>query len=149
MRTSHLSTMVLGLFLNKGLKKITRWSNEHDPFPVSLQPKHKEQREGIRTQLWAELFLSLDIWGSQPGNVVSCRMQIEEGVHRAGAVAGSGWGPTSQMSCQVSIVLLPLSPRKCSGPLFLPILKKNSSCVFFIHSVSSWGRRRRQSCYLS
>jgi hypothetical protein len=34
------------------------------------------------------------------------------------------------------------SSQQVQGPLFLPVLRKSPSCVFFVHSISSWGRRR-------
>lgn len=36
-----------------------------------------------------------DVWGPQPRNAVSHRVQVDEGVRRAGAAAGSGQGPAS------------------------------------------------------
>lgn len=133
-------------------ENILRGSNKLAPFSVSLQLRHKEQEEAIRTRLWLELFLGLDIWRSRPGNGVSHGVQIDErGTTQLETVAGSGHGPTSQMSSQLRATPSTPSPSPASvdSLLLLPGLRKSPSCVFFVHSVSSWGRRRGQDCHLS
>lgn len=71
---------------DKERKKSPEVSTEHGPFPASWQLTHKEQREGVRRQLWAELFLGLDVWGPQPRNEVSYGVQVDEKVPGSGAV---------------------------------------------------------------
>lgn len=125
-------------------------SNELGPFSVSLQLRHKEQEEDIRTRLWAELFLDLDIWRSLPGNGVSRGVQIDErGTHSWNCRRKWSWAYISnEQPTQMPPNPRP-SPASVDGLLLPPVLRKSPSCVFFVHSVSSWGRRRGQDCHLS